>query len=93
MTCQFTASIDGDGIQNFAIEFTGVMAKANAVKSFLDPQLRSASDHSFEGTYTLAFTAPLSTVADKTTEFTKAMTKYGGGEAYVEAEAAAQEGT
>ena len=37
------------------------MDKANTVKSFLDPQLRTAADHDFTGTYTLTFSTPLST--------------------------------
>lgn len=90
--CHFQTSIDGEGVQTFGVEFAGSMAKANAVKSFLDPQLRAASDFTFEGQYTLVFKAPLPTTVEKTGEFTKAMTKYGGGEAFVEAEAAAQEG-
>ena len=45
------------------------------------------------GQYTLDFKSPLAVSSDKSSEFAKAMTKYGGGEAYVEAEAAAQEGT
>ena len=89
IACRFSATLDGEGIDSFNVEFSGSIAKGNAVKSFLDPQLRSASDHSFEGQYTLTFKTPLPTTTEKTTEFTKSITKYGGGEAYVEAEAAA----
>ncbi|HEX8341202.1 MAG TPA: DUF499 domain-containing protein [Tepidisphaeraceae bacterium] len=91
-TCRFSANIAGEGIDGFQIEFTGNIAKANAVKSFIDTQLRAASDHQFESQYTLVFATPLSTTADKTDAFTTAITKYGGGEAYVEAEAAAERG-
>ena len=86
ITCRFSASLEGDGIEGFNVEFAGSMAKANAVKSFLDPQLRSASNHSFEGQSTLTFKTPLVIATEKTSEFTKSITKYGGGEAYVEAE-------
>jgi hypothetical protein len=68
------------------------MGKANAVKSFIDSQLRVATDHQFEGRYTVVFASPLATSAEKTDAFTNAITKYGGGEAYVEADAAAENG-
>ena len=53
------------------------------------PPCRVLSDHTFEGHYRLRFKEPLRTAAEKTEAFTKAMTKYGGGEAFVEAQAAA----
>jgi hypothetical protein len=93
VTCEFSASLTAEGIDNFKVDFTGNIAKANSVKSFLDTQLRAASDHQFEGQFTVVFTQPLSTTPEKTEAFTKAMTKYGGGEAYVEADAAGQQGT
>ena len=93
ITCMFSAMLEGEGIESFSVEFSGSIAKGNAVKSFLEPQLRSTSDNRFEGQYTLTFKTPLPTTTEKTMEFTKSITKYGGGEAYVEAEAAAQEGT
>ena len=58
------------------------------MKSFLDPQLRSATDHDFSATYTLSFPTALSMTPDKTDAFTKSLTRYGSGEAYVEAHAA-----
>jgi hypothetical protein len=91
-TCRFSTSIQAEGIDTFQIEFAGNMTKANAVKSFMDTQLRAASDHQFESQYTLVFSTPLATSNDKTDAFTNAITKYGGGEAYVEAEAAAEKG-
>jgi len=92
-TCRFTVSIASEGIDTFEVEFAGNMIKANAVKSFIDSQIRAASDHQFESQYTLVFPTPLATSTEKTEAFTIAMTKYGGGEAYVEADASAQEGT
>ena len=87
--CHFNASLSGDDIESFDVDFAGGISKANAIKSFLDSQIRTATDHSFEGEYTLRFKEPLKTAADRVEAFTKAMTKYGGGEAYVEAQAAA----
>ena len=91
VNCQFEVDISAEGINTFQIEFDGRLDRANAVKSFLDPQLRSAEEHDFTATYTLAFASALSTAVDKAEAFSKALTKYGSGEAYVEAHAAAQE--
>ena len=90
--CRFEVSIEGDGIETFAVDFSGTLAKANTVKSFLQPQLQAATDHSFEGAYILTFTSPLQTSKDGADAFITAMTKYGGAEAYVEAQAAAGNG-
>ena len=91
MNCRFDVDICGDGINSFQVGFDGQLDKANAVKSFLDPQIRSAKDHDFKATYTLTFPSALLTTADQTEVFTKSLTRYGSGEAYVEAHAAAQE--
>ncbi|NLF58103.1 MAG: hypothetical protein GX580_10740, partial [Candidatus Hydrogenedens sp.] len=86
-TCRLSAGIEGDGIESFEVQFSGTMNKANSVKSFLEPQMRSATNATFEADYTLTFAAPFATLKEKTDEFIAAMTKYGGAEAYVEAEA------
>ena len=91
ITCRFEADIKQEGVNTFQLEFDGRMDKANAVKSFLDPQLRIATDHDFTGTYTLVFSSPLMTAEDKSAAFTKNLTRYGSGEAYVEADAAPME--
>lgn len=88
VSCRYEVDISAEGVEVFRIEFEGLLAKANALKSFLDPQLRSASEHDFTGTYTVEFTTPLSTSPDQTDSLTKNLTKYGSGEAYVEAHAA-----
>lgn len=85
--CQILVGIEGEGIESFEIQFSGTLTKANAIKSFLEPQLRSATNATFEADYTLAFSTPFSTMKEKTDAFISAMTKYGGAEAYVEAEA------
>jgi len=82
------AGIVADGIENFHVKFEGSHDKANPVRSFLDPFYRTARDSQCEGTYALAFEKPLSTAAADADSFTDALTKYGGAEAYVEAEAA-----
>lgn len=90
VNCRFEATLSGDEIESFQVEFAGSLNKANAVKSFLDAQLRTTSDHRFEGQYTLRFKEPMRTAVEKAELFTKAMTKYGSGEAFVEAQAAAE---
>jgi len=85
--CRFSASLSGEDMESFSVDFSGGIGKANTIKSFLEAQIRTATEHSFEGDYTLTFKDALSTRAEKTEAFTKAMTRYGGGEAYVEAQA------
>jgi hypothetical protein len=93
VNCRFEADIKQDGVNAFVVEFDGRIDKANAVKSFLDPQLRTSTEHDFNCTYTLTFSSPLATTADKADAFTKNLTRYGSGEAYVEADAAPPEVT
>jgi hypothetical protein len=86
VTCQFTAEIGADGIETFEVNFIGRVDKANAVKSFLDPQLRAATETDFSANYTLAFKQPLSLKDESATDaLCKRLTQYGGGEAFVEA--------
>ncbi len=70
--------------------FEGRFDKASTIKGFLDSQLRSAKEVNFEATYTLTFPSGLSLVRRRPEAFQKNLTKYGSGEAYVEAHAAAQ---
>lgn len=88
VSCQYEVDLSADGVETFQIEFAGQLAKANSLKSFLDPQLRTASEYTFDSTYTIQFMTPMSTSPDKTDALTKHLTKYGSGEAYVEAHAA-----
>ena len=90
VTCHFNASLAADGVESFMIGFTGRYEKAHNIKNILDPQLRSATEHNFEADYTLTFTPGLSLEGDKAEAFAKNLTKYGSGEAFVEALAAAQ---
>jgi len=91
-TCTFNLEdLDADGIDTFSVRFRGSIDKANAVKSFLDSQIRSAKEIEFNSEYRLRFEEPLPTSDEKAEGFIKAMTKYGGGEAFVEAQAAAEE--
>jgi hypothetical protein len=85
VTCHFEAGIEADGIETFEVKFTGRVDKANTVKSFLDPQIRAAKETQFEAVYTLAFKQPLSLKDESAEAFTKRLTQYGGGEAFVEA--------
>ena len=88
IVCQLSTTIVAEGVTNFRVEFEGILAKASAIRSFLDPQLRSCTDHTFEGTYTLTFPKPYPTTSESGEALLKALTKYGGGEAFVEATAA-----
>ena len=85
VTCHFEVGIEADGIDEFEVKFTGRVDKANAVKSFLDPQIRNAAETQFEASYSLAFKQPLSLKDGAADAFSKTLTQYGGGEAFVEA--------
>jgi hypothetical protein len=85
VTCHFEVGIEADGIVEFEVNFTGRVDKANAVKSFLDPQIRNAVETDFKASYTLAFKQPLSVTDGVAETFSKRLTQYGGGEAFVEA--------
>ncbi|MBI4876744.1 MAG: ATP-binding protein [Acidobacteria bacterium] len=85
VTCHFEVGIEADGVEQFEVNFTGRVDKANAVKSFLDPQIRAATDTQFEASYSLAFKQPLSLQDGAAGAFSKRLTQYGGGEAFVEA--------
>jgi hypothetical protein len=86
--CELDVGLDGDGYACFKLRYEGTLEKANSIKSFLGPQLQTAKNIDFGATYTLTFSTPLVTTAEQSESFTKAMTKYGGGECYVEAHAA-----
>jgi hypothetical protein len=85
VTCHFEVGIEADGIEEFEVKFTGRVDKANAVRSFLDPQIRVASETQFEASYNLAFKQPLSLKDGAADAFSKKLTQYGGGEAFVQA--------
>jgi hypothetical protein len=85
--CHFEVGIESEGIEEFQVQFTGRVDKANAVKSFLDPQIRTANESQFEAVYTLTFKQPLSLRDESAEGLSKRLTQYGGGEAFVEATA------
>jgi hypothetical protein len=91
VSCRFEVSIAADGIETFSVEFEGQVEKANAVKDFLDPQIRAARESDFQADYTLSFPAGLSLLGDAPETLAKNLTRFGGGEAYVEAHIAPPE--
>jgi len=89
VSCRFEAECEGDGIEALRVEYSGNLAKAQSVRSFLEPHIRAADDHSFEATYTMVYPAPgLPTAGIEAEQLGKNLTRYGAGEAYVEAHAA-----
>ena len=92
VVCRFEAGIGADGVETFEVVFEGRFDKANTIKGFLEPQLRNAVESNFEAAYTLTFPAGLALAAGTPEAFAKNLTRYGSGEAYVEAHAAAPEG-
>lgn len=89
--CRFEASMEADGVEAFRVEFAGKVEKANAVKSFLDPQIRAAKDSHFEAVYTVEFDKGLAMGGPDPETLAKGLTRYGAGEAFVEAHAATAE--
>jgi hypothetical protein len=89
--CQFDADLTLEGVERFQIGFTGTLQKANSVKAFLEPQIRAATDKQFEAVYTVTFDKPLPTKQADTDRLSSDLTRYGSGEAYVEAKATAAE--
>lgn len=85
--CRFRAEIEAEGVDEFTVSFVGEITKANAVKSFLDPQLRAALDSNFQAEYTLGFASGVALDGDSPETLAKDLTRFGGGEAYVEAHA------
>ena len=85
--CDLHADIAGDGIDEFTVHFVGKMDKAAPVKSFLEQQVRAASQAPCEAVYTLDFPAGLPLAGDAPETLATRLTSYGGGEAYVEAHA------
>lgn len=88
--CELEVGIDLEGVEEFAIRFRGRLDKANSLKSFLEPNLRAAEDCTFAGKYELTFDPPLALKGDAPETLAKNLTRTGGGEAYVEAEAVEQ---
>lgn len=91
VTCRLEVNIEADGIETFRIEFDGQVEKANAVKGFLDPQIRAARESDFQADYTLSFPAGLSLEGEAAETLAKNLTRFGGGESYVEAHIAPPE--
>jgi hypothetical protein len=85
--CGLRAEIAAEGVDSFKVEFDGRVDKANPIKSFLEPNLRAADDVIFEARYTITFDAPLLMKGDAPETLAKNLTRAGGGEAYVEAQA------
>ena len=88
-TCTLDASMSAEGVEEFEVVFRGSMAKANQVKSFLTPHLASAAEASLEGIYDFDYAAePLATDTGSEESLKASLTKFGGGQAFVEASAA-----
>ncbi len=87
VTAQIEATLAAEGIEQLRVEYTGAVDKANATKGFLDPQLRAAKESDFTASYTVAFEPALRLEGDAPERFAKEITRYGGGEAFVEAQA------
>jgi hypothetical protein len=88
---KYEAAIVMEGVENLEINFKGRLDKANTLKTFLDAQIRGAKEVDFIATYFLVFEKGQATSAEAGEKLGKDLTRYGAGEAFVEAEAAPEE--
>jgi hypothetical protein len=84
---ELEASVEAEGIESLHVSYAGAVDKANAVKAFIEQHIRAAVESEFRAIYTVAFEPALRLEGDAPERFTKEITRFGGGEAYVEAEA------
>lgn len=82
--------VEGDGIETMRFLFAGTVEKANKLKPFLDNELRN-NDAVLQPVYDLSSSPGISTDPASMEKLIKDITKFGAGEAYVEAWAAQQE--
>ena len=92
VTCEVKAELTASGVESLTVQYKGTVAAANATKGFLDPQLRAAQDTNFEASYMLEFQPPLSLAGEAPEALAKNLTRFGGGEAFVEAQAGPADG-
>jgi hypothetical protein len=85
--CEFSASVTAEGMESLEVNFVGTPEKANPVKNFLDPQIRASSEADFSAIYTFTFEPVLSLEVSATDSLTRDLTRFGAGDAYVEARA------
>jgi hypothetical protein len=90
-TAKYEAAIVMEGVENLDIDFKGRLDKATTIKSFLESQIRGAKDVDFTASYFLAFEKGQATSTEAGEKLGKDLTRYGAGEAFVEAEAAPEE--
>ncbi|MDM8543814.1 DUF499 domain-containing protein [Desulfococcaceae bacterium HSG9] len=90
ISCKFDIEIESKGVESFKVHFAGALSKAGTVRSFMEPQLRMAEGHTFDANFQLVFKNTFATSKDKADAFIETMTRYGGAEAYIEAQAAPQ---
>ena len=69
------------------LEFKGPATDAQALKEFLDPQLRAAKERNLNAEFELAFDGGLATASDAPERLAERLTRYAAGAAYVTATA------
>jgi hypothetical protein len=84
---QLEALLTADGIEELKVSYTGIVDKVNATRGFLDSQLRAAKESDFTASYSLEFNPALVLSGEVPERFARDITRYGGGEAFVEAQA------
>jgi hypothetical protein len=89
-SCTLKAEIRAEGVEALDIGFEGRLDKIASLKAFLDAQIRQAQDTTFEAAYGVAFAQGYPTDPTSAEKLAKDLTRYGAGEAFVEAHAATE---
>jgi hypothetical protein len=87
--CKFDATMSNEAVRKLTVYYDGEVSKATAVKSFLEPLLKTMPEKNFESTYALAFADGLALDGNAPEKLAENLSRMGGGEAFVTAWASA----
>ncbi|MFY9340948.1 MAG: DUF499 domain-containing protein [Planctomycetota bacterium] len=92
LVVDFEFEVRDDDVEAFRIQFKGSYARGSKVRASLEALLNAAKEVDVRATYRLVFEPALATSTEKEDALGNLLTRNGSGEAFVEAEAAAQGG-
>src|SRR5262249_41173262 len=80
IACTFDATMANEGIRSLKVQYDGEVSRATAVKSFLEPLLKTMPEKTFESTYTLEFAGGLALDGSAPEKLAENLGRMGGGE-------------